>query len=76
VAARHLVLGQRALRRGPWHIFHFIGHGGFDRERDEGYLHFADAQGNARVGRMTELRITQALPHSLRGELPASETLA
>ena len=21
----------RAMRHGPWHIFHFIGHGGFDR---------------------------------------------
>lgn len=21
---------QRALARGPWHVFHFIGHGGFD----------------------------------------------
>ncbi|MDI6694315.1 MAG: SUMF1/EgtB/PvdO family nonheme iron enzyme [Anaerolineales bacterium] len=25
-------------RRGPWHIFHFIGHGGFDRHADEGLL--------------------------------------
>ncbi|MBX3059954.1 MAG: SUMF1/EgtB/PvdO family nonheme iron enzyme [Anaerolineae bacterium] len=39
---------QRAMRRGPWHIFHFIGHGGFDLVRDEGYLYFADAQGEAR----------------------------
>jgi len=36
----------------------------------------AGTQGNARVGRMIELRITQALPHSLRGELLASEALA
>ena len=28
----------RELRRGSWHIFHFIGHGGFDETRDEGYL--------------------------------------
>ncbi|MCA9973480.1 MAG: SUMF1/EgtB/PvdO family nonheme iron enzyme, partial [Anaerolineales bacterium] len=38
---------QRAMRRQPWQIFHFIGHGGFDRERDEGYLMFADARGEA-----------------------------
>jgi formylglycine-generating enzyme required for sulfatase activity len=29
---------QRALRRGPWHIFHFIGHGWYDPETDEGQL--------------------------------------
>ncbi len=29
---------QSALRKGPWHIFHFIGHGDFDAQRDEGYL--------------------------------------
>ena len=34
-----------AMRRGPWHIFHFIGHGGFDRGADEGLLALADEQG-------------------------------
>lgn len=29
---------QRAMRQEKWHIFHFIGHGGFDHERNEGYL--------------------------------------
>ncbi|MCB0084971.1 MAG: CHAT domain-containing protein, partial [Caldilineaceae bacterium] len=29
---------QTALAQGPWHIFHFIGHGNFDPMRDEGYL--------------------------------------
>lgn len=29
---------QSALRKGPWHIFHFIGHGDFDPRRNEGYL--------------------------------------
>jgi len=24
------------MRGGPWHIFHFIGHGGFDPETEEG----------------------------------------
>ena len=33
---------QRILRAGPWHIFHFIGHGGFDRQTDEGLLMLAD----------------------------------
>ena len=38
---------QREMRRSDWHIFHFIGHGGFDKERDEGFLAFADEQGEA-----------------------------
>ena len=29
---------QRAMRGGPWHIFHFIGHGGFDEAGDEGII--------------------------------------
>ena len=27
-----------ALRGGPWHIFHFIGHGGFDEKTGEGLV--------------------------------------
>lgn len=46
---------QRAMRRQQWHIFHFIGHGGFDQERDEGYLMFADAQGEAQRMSATSL---------------------
>jgi len=33
-------------------------------------------QGDAAVGRMIDVRITQALPHSLRGEPLRSETVA
>jgi formylglycine-generating enzyme required for sulfatase activity len=43
---------QRALRsaeREPYHIFHFVGHGSFDAQRDEGVLWLADAQGRARA---------------------------
>jgi formylglycine-generating enzyme required for sulfatase activity len=29
---------QRILRRGPWHILHFIGHGGFDPASAEGFI--------------------------------------
>jgi formylglycine-generating enzyme required for sulfatase activity len=29
---------QRTLRHGRWHIFHFIGHGGFDPQADEGLI--------------------------------------
>jgi CHAT domain-containing protein len=41
---------QRALRRAehdPYHIFHFIGHGSFDAQRQEGALWLADGQGRA-----------------------------
>lgn len=35
---------QRIMRMGevPWHIFHFIGHGGFDEQRSEGFIVLAD----------------------------------
>jgi hypothetical protein len=26
---------QKALRQGPWHVFHFVGHGGFDEGTSE-----------------------------------------
>ncbi|MFN8444408.1 MAG: SUMF1/EgtB/PvdO family nonheme iron enzyme [Caldilineaceae bacterium] len=41
---RHL---QRAMRRGPWHIFHFIGHGDFDLNRQEGLIALEDDTGNS-----------------------------
>ncbi len=46
---------QRAMRRGPWHIFHFAGHGGFDANADEGIVMLADDDGRARPFRATEL---------------------
>jgi hypothetical protein len=34
---------QRAMRRrGPWHIFHFVGHGDFDLAAEEGLIAFAE----------------------------------
>jgi hypothetical protein len=36
---------QRAMRRGPWHVFHFIGHGGFDPETEEGAIALSDDEG-------------------------------
>ena len=41
---------QRELRRAerdPYHIFHFVGHGSFDAQRQEGTLWLADANGRA-----------------------------
>ncbi len=46
---------QRAMRRGPWHIFHFIGHGGFDRATDEGLIALADDAGRSHLLRATDL---------------------
>ncbi|MCB0060991.1 MAG: CHAT domain-containing protein, partial [Caldilineaceae bacterium] len=36
---------QAALDQGPWHVFHFIGHGNFDPLTCEGQLVFCDDQG-------------------------------
>ena len=38
---------QRAMRpeAGPWHVFHFIGHGGFDQASGEGLLLLTGADG-------------------------------
>ena len=35
---------QRCLRDGEYHVFHFIGHGGFDKKREEGVLVLEDEQ--------------------------------
>ncbi|MFQ5813926.1 MAG: CHAT domain-containing protein [Anaerolineae bacterium] len=36
---------QRCLRRGRYHIFHFIGHGGFDERAQDGLLLMEDERG-------------------------------
>ena len=50
---------QRALRpvagRGPWHVFHFIGHGGFDPETQEGLLALATEGGRTHRLSATQL---------------------
>jgi hypothetical protein len=43
---RHL---QRAMRLGPWHVFHFVGHGGFDPATEEGALALSDDEGRMRL---------------------------
>lgn len=37
---------QMAMRKGEWHVFHYIGHGGYDEENKEGYLGLADEEGH------------------------------
>jgi uncharacterized protein YecT (DUF1311 family) len=34
-----------AMRGGPWHVLHFVGHGGYDRARDEGFIALVDTDG-------------------------------
>lgn len=55
---------QRALRRGPWHILHFIGHGGFDPQRNEGLLWLVDEQGQPEPLYATQLARLLASQHA------------
>jgi Tol biopolymer transport system component len=49
---------QQAMWGGPWHIFHFIGHGGYDSSADEGFVTLVGEQGGSehlsatRLGRL------------------------
>jgi len=38
---------QRTLRQGEYHILHFIGHGGFDEQAQDGVLVLEDEQGQS-----------------------------
>ena len=51
---------------GPWHIFHFIGHGGFDARRDEGVLALADERGQANLLSASQLARLLTSHRSLR----------
>ncbi len=57
---------QQAMREGPWHIFHFIGHGSFDPLADEGLVAFTDEQGQADLFRATQLARLLSDHRSLR----------
>ena len=37
-----------ALREHPWHVLHFVGHGGFSSELESGYLELSDENGRAK----------------------------
>ena len=50
--ARYL---QAALRQGPWHILHFIGHGGFDPDKGEGLIVLAGDDGGPELLYATNL---------------------
>ncbi|HEY7358124.1 MAG TPA: CHAT domain-containing protein [Ktedonobacterales bacterium] len=57
---------QRALRGGPWHIFHFIGHGGVDPAAGEGLLALADEDGRTSLMTATQMSHLLADHRSLR----------
>src|SRR5579871_1765972 len=57
---------QRAMRGGPWHVFHFIGHGGFDPRSEEGVLALADEQGHTSLLTATQMGHLLADHRSLR----------
>jgi hypothetical protein len=48
---------QRMLRRADFHVFHFIGHGGFDVQADDGVLAFEDLQGGSQFVSANDLGV-------------------
>ncbi|MCP4363121.1 MAG: SUMF1/EgtB/PvdO family nonheme iron enzyme [Chloroflexi bacterium] len=56
---------KKALRQ-KWHIFHFIGHGGFDKRRDEGFVALCDASGQSHRFMASKLAQLLANQRSLR----------
>jgi CHAT domain/NACHT domain len=57
---------QTAIRQGPWHVFHFIGHGGFDAESGEGLIVLADESGQTHRLAATQLGRLLAGHQSMR----------
>lgn len=57
---------ENTLDHGPWHIFHFIGHGGYDRRADEGTLALADETGSTHLVGADDLSRLLAEHHPLR----------
>jgi HSP20 family molecular chaperone IbpA len=57
---------QKYLQGGPWHVFHFIGHGGFDLNSDEGLIVLTNDEGNKSYLTATKLARLLADHKSLR----------
>jgi hypothetical protein len=57
---------QRALRRQTFHIFHYIGHGGYDSRLEDGVLLLEDDQGRSRHASGLQLGAMLADHASLR----------
>ena len=57
---------EAAMDRGPWHVLHFVGHGGYDRAVEEGTLALTDERGvTDRIG-AEDLSRLLADHHTLR----------
>jgi outer membrane protein assembly factor BamB len=46
---------QEAMSQGPWHILHFVGHGGFNEEMGEGVIALCKDDGRAHLVSATSL---------------------
>ncbi len=57
---------QSALDQGGWHIFHFIGHGGFDQHSGEGILALTGEDGGVHRLAASDLGLLLGEHHSLR----------
>jgi hypothetical protein len=57
---------EDALDDGPWHVFHFVGHGGYDRAADEGTLALADETGRTHPVGADDISRLLAEHHPLR----------
>ncbi|HEU4834648.1 MAG TPA: CHAT domain-containing protein [Pyrinomonadaceae bacterium] len=57
---------QNQMQRASWHVFHFIGHGGFDIDKDEGGIKLAEADGSEKVLNASELAMFLGDHPSLR----------
>jgi hypothetical protein len=57
---------RRAINQQQWHVFHFIGHGGFDRDTGEGFIALGEDGGG--TYRLAASKLAQLLGphHSLR----------
>jgi tetratricopeptide (TPR) repeat protein len=59
-------LSEALTLRGPWHAFHFIGHGGVDTESNEGFVVMADEYGEPHYIPGADLKRVLAIQPSLR----------
>ncbi len=57
---------QRGLRRADYHVFHYVGHGGYDRAADDGVLALEDGTGRSRLVSGMELGTILADEMTLR----------
>jgi CHAT domain-containing protein len=57
---------EDALDEGPWHVFHFVGHGRYDRVADESTLAFAGETGRTQPVGADDISRLLAEHHPLR----------